>query len=194
MNLTANTYLHAEHLLRVGCCERIGQTSSLPGKNATNRVRWSLVALAIMSIATAPLRAQLVRENNPQAPQGKEVKQQPSAEQTPLGKRRVSQEIQLTGEQLWSDTGIDVLPGEHIVVTASGKLSYADAKEDDDATNLDHEIRCSRNASSKGRARPRAGTWRNKSARRGERREFRRCSRAYGRLSRPAADPRRAGI
>jgi LssY-like putative type I secretion system component LssY len=130
MNLTANTYFRAEHLLRVGCCERMGQMSSLPGKNVTNRVRWSLVALAIMSIATAPLRAQLVRENNPQTPQGKEVKQQPSAEQTPLGKRRVSQEIQLTGEQLWSDTGIDVLPGEHIVIAATGKMSYADAKED----------------------------------------------------------------
>jgi hypothetical protein len=87
------------------------------------------MALTVMAVATSPLRAQLVREN-PQGPQGKDVKRQASAEQTPQGQRRISQEIQLAGEQLWSDTGIDVLPGEHIVVTASGKLSYADAKED----------------------------------------------------------------
>jgi hypothetical protein len=42
----------------------------------------------------------------------------------------VSQEIQLTGDVPWSDTGIDVRPGEHIVVTAAGKLRYADSKED----------------------------------------------------------------
>jgi hypothetical protein len=47
-----------------------------------------------------------------------------------LGKRRVSQEVQVTGDQSWSDTGIDVQPGEHIVVSATGKLRYADAKED----------------------------------------------------------------
>jgi hypothetical protein len=87
------------------------------------------MALTVMAVATSPLRAQLVREN-PQGPQGKDVKRQASAEQTPQGQRRISQEIQLAGEQLWSDTGIDVLPGEHIVVTARGKLSYADAKED----------------------------------------------------------------
>jgi hypothetical protein len=38
--------------------------------------------------------------------------------------------VQITGQQSWSDTGIDVQPGEHIVVTATGKLRYADAKED----------------------------------------------------------------
>src|ERR1700719_3710052 len=95
-----------------------------------SRILHSMLALAMIAIAVPPLRAQLVRETNPQAPQDKEAKPQPAAEQMPLGKRRISQEIQLTGEQLWSDTGIDVLPGEHIVVTATGKLRYADAKED----------------------------------------------------------------
>jgi LssY C-terminus len=46
------------------------------------------------------------------------------------GKVRLSQEVQLTGDQLWSDSGIDVRPGEHIVVHATGKLRYPDAKED----------------------------------------------------------------
>src|SRR5580704_11960961 len=48
----------------------------------------------------------------------------------PPGKRRISQEIQITGEQSWTATGIEVQPGEHIVVTAKGTLRYADAKED----------------------------------------------------------------
>lgn len=48
---------------------------------------------------------------------------------TSSGKQRVFQEIQLTGDQLWSDTRIDVRPGEHIVVHASGQLRYADATE-----------------------------------------------------------------
>jgi hypothetical protein len=53
-----------------------------------------------------------------------------------VGKRRISQEIQLTGGQLWSDTGIRVLPGEHIVVTASGTMRYADAKEDNNPDGI----------------------------------------------------------
>ena len=52
------------------------------------------------------------------------------AEASPRGKQRIAQEIQITGDQLWSDTGIDLKPGEHIVVNATGKLRYTDAKED----------------------------------------------------------------
>src|SRR5712691_677174 len=95
----------------------------------SRRIRFCLIALAATSVAPAPLRAQLVREDQAsQAPQGKEIAA--AVSQVPAGKRRLSQEIQLTGEQLWSGTGIDVQPGEHIVVTASGKMRYADATED----------------------------------------------------------------
>ncbi len=95
----------------------------------SRRIRFFLIALAATSVAPAPLRAQLVREDQAsQAPQGKEIAA--AVSQVPAGKRRLSQEIQLTGEQLWSGTGIDVQPGEHIVVTASGKMRYADATED----------------------------------------------------------------
>jgi hypothetical protein len=52
------------------------------------------------------------------------------------GKRRISQELQLTGEQSWLDTGIDVQPGEHIVVGASGTMRYADAKQDNGPDGL----------------------------------------------------------
>jgi hypothetical protein len=91
--------------------------------------RWPLllcsVALALLASAAAPLRAQLVRQDTSPRPQSAEARKQP-----PTGKRRISQEVQITGDQSWSDTGIDVQPGEHIVVTATGKLHYADAKED----------------------------------------------------------------
>ncbi len=73
----------------------------------------------------ARLGAQLVRHDNPVPPTS-----QSDAKEIPLGKQRLSQEVQITGEQSWSDTGIDVQPGEHIVITATGKLRYADAKEE----------------------------------------------------------------
>jgi len=83
------------------------------------------LAAAIFAVSPALLRAQLVRPdsarsgNTPQTPQ-----------QSSSGKRRISQEVQITGDQPWSDTGIDVQPGEHIVITVTGALRYADAKED----------------------------------------------------------------
>jgi hypothetical protein len=60
----------------------------------------------------------------------------PSGEKTPLGKPHFSEEVQITGDQLWADTAIDVQPGEHIVTTATGKLRYLDAKEDNDPSGL----------------------------------------------------------
>jgi hypothetical protein len=82
-------------------------------------------AVALLASSAEPLRAQLVRQDTSRPPQSTEAPRQP-----PSGKRRISQEVQITGDQSWSDTGIDVLPGEHIVVAATGKLHYSDAKED----------------------------------------------------------------
>jgi len=38
---------------------------------------------------------------------------------------RVSQDLQLTGEQVWIDSGIDLRPGEHVIATAAGSMRYA---------------------------------------------------------------------
>ena len=46
----------------------------------------------------------------------------------PGAKKRLSQTFTLKGDSNWLDTGIDVAPGEHIVVTAKGTLRYTDAK------------------------------------------------------------------
>jgi len=80
--------------------------------------------------------AQLVREAAPT---------QQAAEQNnskaPTGKIRVSQEVQITGDQAWVDTGIDVQPGEHVVFTTTGTLRYGDAKEDNGPDGLTRGFR-----------------------------------------------------
>ncbi|HET8921363.1 MAG TPA: LssY C-terminal domain-containing protein [Candidatus Acidoferrum sp.] len=97
-----------------------------------------LFAASLLAIEFFPLRlsAQLVRENT--TPPGQEVTQQEktAAEQVPSGKKRVSQEVQLTGQESWIDTGIDVQAGEHVLITATGKLQYADAKDENGPEGL----------------------------------------------------------
>jgi LssY-like putative type I secretion system component LssY len=56
--------------------------------------------------------------------------QDSTAASTPSGKLRVSQEVQLTGDSSWVDTGLDVHTGEHLVATATGNLRYADQQTD----------------------------------------------------------------
>lgn len=94
----------------------------------------ALLALGFSLVVALPenrVLAQLVRETAPP---------QTTAEKTngkaPSGKMRVSQEVQITGDQAWVDTGIDVQPGEHVVITATGKLKYDDAKEDNGPDGL----------------------------------------------------------
>ncbi|HUE43059.1 MAG TPA: LssY C-terminal domain-containing protein [Candidatus Sulfotelmatobacter sp.] len=54
----------------------------------------------------------------------------------PTGKRRVAQDVTISGDQTWVDTGITVQPGEHIMATVSGKMHYSDNQTDADATGL----------------------------------------------------------
>jgi len=79
-----------------------------------------------------PAPAQLVREAAP----AQQTTAQQDNSKTPSGKKRLSQEVQITGDQEWVDTGIDVRPGEHVVVTATGKLRYGDAQEDNGPDGL----------------------------------------------------------
>ena len=94
-----------------------------------------IVAIAL----SGPLQAQLVRENvapPPQQAAAGQKSQDPSRAQTPTGKKRLSQEVQLTGDESWIDTGIDMQAGEHAVIGATGKLRYADAKDDNGPDGL----------------------------------------------------------
>jgi hypothetical protein len=82
------------------------------------------------------LDAQFAREVGAPRPQHSAV--QPTSAQnstaasapSPSGKLLVSQEVQLTGDSSWVDTGIDVQAGEHVVATATGTLRYADQQAD----------------------------------------------------------------
>jgi len=83
--------------------------------------------------------AQLVRENTPpHQPQASAKQDAPNSAsaQTPPGIKRLSQELQLTGEESWIDTSIDAQAGEHVLITATGKLRYADAKDDNGPEGL----------------------------------------------------------
>jgi len=98
-----------------------------------------LGCLLVYGAQPSPVYAQLVREGTAQTPQqvpAKPDSQNAASAQTPKGKKRLSQEVQLTGDESWIDTGIDVQAGEHVLVTASGKLRYADAKDDNGPDGL----------------------------------------------------------
>jgi hypothetical protein len=98
-----------------------------------------LASLLFAAALPGPIHAQLVREGT--APASQQVAAKPgtqnaAAAQTPSGKKRLSQEVQLTGEESWMDTSIDVQAGEHVLVTAVGKLRYPDAKDDNGPDGL----------------------------------------------------------
>lgn len=59
-----------------------------------------------------------------------------SAENAPTTKLRVSQEVQLTGEDTWIDTGIDLRAGERVIISATGKLRFPDQKADNGPEGL----------------------------------------------------------
>ena len=88
---------------------------------------------ALTVILSSAAGAQLVREGvapQPQHSASPSPAQDSTAASAPSGKRRVSQEVQLTGDSSWVDTGIDVLAGEHVVAGATGTLRYADQQTD----------------------------------------------------------------
>jgi hypothetical protein len=85
--------------------------------------------------------AQLVREGNKAQPQQAPPAQSGAKARSAYGKERVSQEVQITGDASWVDTGIDVQPGEHVVITATGKLRFADAKEDNGPAGVSRGFR-----------------------------------------------------
>jgi hypothetical protein len=98
--------------------------------------------LGLVFVAAAfphALRAQLVRETTA-PPQQKASPTQdphdPASPQKPPGNERLSQELQLTGENSWIDTNIDIQAGEHVLITATGQLRYADAKDDNGPDGL----------------------------------------------------------
>ena len=140
---TCNACLDELHLVRVEI--RAGpETRALEQDGIARMARLvrqivflTLGFLPVASLLESSVHAQLVREAAPT--------QQTATDQNnskaPTGKLRVSQEVQITGDQAWVDTGIDVQPREHVVVTATGTLRFGDAKADNGPDGLTRGFR-----------------------------------------------------
>jgi LssY C-terminus len=88
---------------------------------------------ALAVILSRAVNAQLVQEDVARrTPRSTTQSSAPDSTTAPAssGKIRRLQEIQLTGDSSWVDTGIDVQAGEHVVAFASGTLRYADQQTD----------------------------------------------------------------
>jgi len=83
-----------------------------------------LAAVQARLVAGTPLPRQATNSQSDATAQPATVRPQTGA------KKRFSKTFTLTGDTAWTDTGIDLQPGERLVVTASGKFRYADAKTD----------------------------------------------------------------
>lgn len=99
-----------------------------------------VASLSVFAGASNIANAQLLRSDAaPQASTAAPATAGQSATPTatvPTGKRRVSQDVTVSGDQTWVDTGIAVQPGEHIIATVTGKMHYSDSQTDADATGL----------------------------------------------------------
>src|SRR5215467_5064545 len=108
---------------------RFWMARSMPKVSASFvRHLWTLVPL-VLSFG-APLSAQLVGDQGPPAASQMDSAKAQSSLSTPTGKKRLSKDFTLKGDAHWTDTNIDLQPGEHVVVSTIGTMRYADAKED----------------------------------------------------------------
>src|SRR5262249_15643400 len=80
-------------------------------------------------LVPAAVRAQLVGDPGVPPTSQLDSTKQGSAAQLPAGKKRLSKDFTLHGDSHWTDRNIDLERGEHAVITASGTMRYADAKE-----------------------------------------------------------------
>jgi hypothetical protein len=99
------------------------------------------LAVILLGFAIFPLRAraQLVGDTPPPrqlANASSAPEQTAPAIAKPTGKKRLSKDFALKGDSLWTDTGIDLQPGERVVITAKGSFRYADAKSDNGPEGL----------------------------------------------------------
>src|SRR5207248_9002802 len=96
------------------------------------KMQFILGLFLVTAVHAHALRAQLVRENTAPQPQvsAKPDWQNSASAQTPKGKKRLLQEVHLTGEDSWIDTSMETQAGELVPITAIRQLRYADAQSD----------------------------------------------------------------
>ena len=96
----------------------------------------TLLNLLSTSAALAQLQGDPPPPSQLSSSQSSGIAQPAKSTDPPTGKLHTSKDFTLKGDSLWTDTGIDVQPGEHIVATAQGTLRYADAKDDNGPDGL----------------------------------------------------------
>ena len=100
----------------------------------------AILAVLPLLFLGSPARAQSTGDSS--SPQSLAPQQPPSEVQSTAvasqsaTKKRLSKDFTLKADSIWTDTGIDLKPGERIVVTASGTLRYSDAKFDNGPEGL----------------------------------------------------------
>src|SRR5215510_12778205 len=98
------------------------------------------LVVILLGLAILPLhaRAQLVGDTPPPQPltNSSAAEQSSPTPAKPAGKKRLSKDFTLQGDSPWTDTGIDLEPGERVAITAKGSFRYADAKSDNGPEGL----------------------------------------------------------
>lgn len=102
-------------------------------------------ALAVWLSGGAAVSAQLAADEGAPKPQelANSAEAKPgtqtassSTTATTAGKITQTKSFTLSGDSIWSDTGISLQPGQRVVVTAEGSLRYSDAKADNGPEGL----------------------------------------------------------
>jgi LssY C-terminus len=92
--------------------------------------RLLFISLVFASLGT-PCRLAAQATDSAETPAAKS-----SSTSAPSTKQLLSKSLTLEGGKVWTDTGISLEPGQHIFVTAEGKLRYADAKAENGPDGL----------------------------------------------------------
>ena len=94
----------------------------------SKKTAFALGVVGLLASLPASLAAQLVREDA--GPPARSSAQDATTASASSGTLRLSQEVQLTGDSSWVDTGIDMQAGEKLAASATGTLRYADQQND----------------------------------------------------------------
>lgn len=92
--------------------------------------RFLFVLAPLAVFGATPIRAQLVGDEGPPPASQVDTSKARKSTQIPAGKKRLSKDFTLKGDSYWTDTNIGVQPGEHVLITVTGKLRYFDVKEE----------------------------------------------------------------
>jgi len=104
-----------------------------------NRLSSSIAAwLLVLYPFSSPGRQSPVEHPRSENPAPQPARQNPAK---PASQPRIFQEFQITGERVWLDTGFDLQAGERLILTASGKLRYPDAPEDNGPEGLPRDFK-----------------------------------------------------